>query len=261
MMTIENIDNKKICLSACSKYLIKILNNYYILTIGKANGRFIFMRIIYKYLGYENLFSFKDKNYNDIYKVLAQNNNPSYNFVNDRKNIILTYSLGSDEELISFILKENKKIKDVNISHNIKIQYNYNTKFLSDEKMINLSNTLFNKEDFENLCEIKMNATLLNFKNNDISDISPLKSENIKYLQNLDLSNNGIKNVDVFNELNLEDLIELILDQNEISDISPFENAKINNLQRLSLNNNNIKNIKTLENVNFNNLTKYLIIK
>ena len=76
---------------------------------------------------------------------MAQNNNPSYNFVNDRKNIILTYSLGSDEELISFILKENKKIKDVNISHNIKIQYNYNTKFLSDEKMINLSNTLFIK--------------------------------------------------------------------------------------------------------------------
>ena len=152
------------------------------------------------------------------------------------------------------MLKENTNIKEVIIPDNIKIQYNYSTKILANEKIINLSNTIFNNEDFENLCEIKMNAIYLNFQDSDISDLNSLKSENINYLQSLNLSNNFIKNIDAFNKLKLENLNDLILTQNKISNISAFENAKINNLERLYLNNNNINNIKVLENANFNNL-------
>jgi len=176
MITIDNIDNKNICLSACSKHLIKILKNYYILTIGKTNEKYIFIRLTFKYITYENCFSFKDKNYNDIYKLLLENNNPSYNFDDDKKAIYLAYSLGGIYEGISFMLKESRNTKDVIIPDNIKIQYNYNTKILSEEKVINLSNTIFNNQDFENLCIIKMNVTILNFKSNDISDLNPLKS-------------------------------------------------------------------------------------
>ena len=85
------------------------------------------------------------------------------------------------------MLKERHKTKDVIIPDNIKIQYNYNIKILSEEKVINLSNTIFNNEDFENLCIIKMNVTILNLESNDISDLNPLKSENTKQLENLNL--------------------------------------------------------------------------
>ena len=73
MVTIENIDNENICLSACAKHLIKIFKNYYILVIGKTNEKYIFFRLIFKYITYENCFAFKDKNYNDIYKILLDN--------------------------------------------------------------------------------------------------------------------------------------------------------------------------------------------
>ena len=212
METLENIDNEIICLYTCAKHLIKILKNYYILTIGKTSDKCIFIRLVFKCMTYENRFAFKDKNYNDIYKLLLENNNPSYNFDDDTKVIYLTYFLGSIYQKISFMLNENTHTEGVIIPDNIKIQYNYNKKILADEKIINLSNTIFNNEDFEKLCEIKMNAINLNFENNGISDLSPLKSENINYLQNLNLSKNCIKNIDVFNKLKLENLEELFLE-------------------------------------------------
>ena len=254
MITKKNKDNETIYLSACIKKLIKIGKNYYILIIGKSNNKYIFIRLIYNDNYYENLFTFRNEDYNYIYKQLLNNNEPLIRFNVGKSIIYLSYSQENIDQDITFKLKIDE-IHNIN-SDNIKIKYNFNTKFLSNEKMIILSKTSFNNKDFENLCEIKMNATLLNLENNNISDLNPLKSENIKYLQKLNLSNNKIKNIDTLDKLKLNNLKELMLNDNKIVDISILENIKLINLEILYLNNNNISNIEVLENVNFQNLTK-----
>ena len=255
MIIIDDVDTEKICLLACTKKLINMNNKYYKLTIGKTIEKFIFIRLIFECSYYENFFDFENENNNDIYKLLIDSNDPSYS-INEGSSAYLYFLLGNINESINFTLNINLDVKDIIITDNTKIEYNYNTKILSDEEIMNLSNISFNNEDFENLCHVKMHCTLLILDNNDISDISPLKSENIKFLQELNLSFNLISNIEVFNKLKLENLEELALEGNGISDIRPFENAEMNNLEKLYLNNNNINNIKALENVNFNNLTQ-----
>ena len=243
-----------IYLSAGIKKLIKIGINYYKLIIGKTKDKYIFIRLIIDKMKYENLFTFRNEDYNDIYKKLLDNNNPSYKFKAGKGIIYLTYSLENITQDIIFKLIMKSLGITINNSNNIKI--NYNNKLLSDEKMIILSNASFNNQDFEYLCEIEINATFLNLENNNISDLSQLKSENIKYLQKLNLSNNKIESIDVIDKLKLINLKELMLNDNKIEDISVLEKIKLNNLEILYLKNNSISNIEVLENVKFENLIK-----
>ena len=194
MIIKHKIDSEEIFLLACTKKLINMQNKYYKLTIGKTIENYIFMRLIINCSYYENFFDFENQNYNDIYKLLINANDPSYN-INEGNSIYLLFYLGSIDKTIRFDLKINLDIKDIIFVDNIKIEYHYNTKILSDEEIMNLSNISFNNEDLENLCHTKMHCTLLILDNNDISDISPLKSENIKYLQELNLSFNLISNI------------------------------------------------------------------
>ena len=189
MITKKKIDYNTILLSTYSNHLIQIGRKYYKLIIGKTNKKFIFIRLVINNDIFENFFASKDEDYNDIYKQLLWNNNPSYSF-NSGKNIIyLSYYQKNINLDIRFKLNlKSLAEKYIINSDNIKIEYNYNTKILSSEKLIVLSNISFNDEDFKNLCKISMKATLLNLERNNISDLSPLKSENIKFLQKLNLT-------------------------------------------------------------------------
>ena len=93
MITKKDKDNRIVSLSACIYKLIKIDNNYCKLIIGKSFDRYIFIRLIINNINYENLFSFKNEDYNDIYEQLSKKNNPSYRFNMGKRIIYLTYSL------------------------------------------------------------------------------------------------------------------------------------------------------------------------
>ena len=90
----------------------------------------IFLYVIINNINYENLFSFKNEDYNDIYEQLSKKNNPSYKFTMGKRIIYLTYSL-KNMYLTNFKLnmKSFGEKKSIN-SDNIKINYIYDSKIL-----------------------------------------------------------------------------------------------------------------------------------
>ena len=66
-------------------------------------------------------------------------NDPSYN-IYEGDSIDLLFHLENTNKTIRFELNINLDEKEIIIADNIKIEYNYNTKILSDEEIMNLSN-------------------------------------------------------------------------------------------------------------------------
>ena len=74
---------------------------------------------------------------------------------------------------------------------------------------------------------------------------------NFNELKCLYLDKNNIININVFLNVNMIHLESLNLSNNKINDISIFEKANFNQLKYLYLNNNNISDINVLDKANF----------
>ena len=103
--------------------------------------------------------------------------------------------------------------------------YEINLKGLLNEKYSSLEE--FCNKEFSELENLNLSC-------NDISDISALKNLKSPNLRILDLSDNNIKNLDIFRELQFN-LEALYIKGNQIEDLSIFkEDTILNNLQKLS---------------------------
>ena len=110
-------------------------------------------------------------------------------------------------------------MKETENNYEINLKGSLNTKYSSLEEFCN--------NEFSELEN-------LNLSSNDISDISPLKNLKSPKLRILDLSDNNIKNLDIFRELQFN-LEALYIKGNQIEDLSIFkEDTILNNLQKLS---------------------------
>ena len=124
--------------------------------------------------------------------------------------------------------------------HRIKTNNNINKlltmKETENNYEINLKGSLKTKySSLEEFCNNEFSELEnLNLSSNDISDISPLKNLKSPKLRILDLSDNNIKNLDIFRELQFN-LEALYIKGNQIEDLSIFkEETILNNLQKLS---------------------------
>jgi len=135
-------------------------------------------------------------------------------------------------------------------------------KILSKIDEIEINNQelfLTNKNELYVFCKLKFpNLKLINFKNNNLynNDLDMIKNLFSENLIKLNLSENKFTDIKIFdNEENLINLNELDLSNNKIKDIESLINCKFPNLITLNLRNNEIEDISCLEKSNsFNKL-------
>ena len=121
---------------------------------------------------------------------------------------------------------------------------------------LNSTNLLIEKLDLSDYLEFEVKGTPWGWKNNieKISEIVGL--ENLKYLKQLDISNNQIKNVEGL--VSLKSLTHLVLSNNQISDPNNIEYLKqLSKLQFLDLCGNEIVNF--IKKDDFNPNTRVLL--
>lgn len=179
--------------------------------------------------------------------------------------------LKSIHKLLNELKEENKKIKEeIIILKNIINKSNKNNKITLNEfgnkYKLNLSGKNITTLDltgrfvknyniFDDLCKLDLielkNLLLVGNNIFDINSIEFLKTENLVFL---DLSNNEISDLKVFEKVNFRELKKLFLVQNYIKYIGSFKNSKMENLEILSLNDNKIYDISVFKQVNFKNL-------
>ena len=80
----------------------------------------------------------------------------------------------------------------------------------------------------------------INISNNSIKNIEPLSKMFLPFLESLNFSFNQIENIEPIANLNCKELKEIILTKNNISDISPFINSVFPKLELLRVENNKI---------------------
>ena len=151
-----------------------------------------------------------------------------------------------DEELLAKINGlENKILKSLNIKLDVKIKkddlvLNLEGKNIGNPEIILLSGIQFN-----NLKELVL-------KNNNITNFEPLKDLKAKNLQKIDLSYNGIYNIESLTNIinNNENIEDINLSHNKIKEIEPVKDIKGNNPIIIDFSSNEIKEIKEVENFN-----------
>ena len=148
----------------------------------------------------------------------------------------------------------------LNVPLNDFIKKKYSNKFEENEikSLINNSANIVYFED-----NVKCKDNNYNVNGNNLSD--NIINENIFKLShnfnNIKILNLTFKNIsyidmDIFEEVNFENLEKLYLDNNKISDINFLEKVRFAELKELYLNSNNISNIDILEKVNIPNLER-----
>ena len=131
---------------------------------------------------------------------------------------------------------EELNIKDENIS------------FVNVEN-IYITIELFSNINFQNIKNIvfqncRIDSRYLNILGNIFTN----------NLISLNLSQNQISEINLFNNKDFPNLINLDLSSNNISDISPLFNSKINNLKKLNLSHNEINDLKDIEKATFKSI-------
>ena len=169
-------------------------------------------------------------------------------------NIIKLYDIYEEEYL------KNKNSKDLIHSNNI---INFNRKYCTNlskyDNYINLvgkniSNEGFNY--FNNILNEECNPKIeiIDFSENNISNINSLKNAKYYNLRELYLYSNKISDIEILSSINYNNLEILNLAYNNIIDISPLNSGKFYNLQKLYLYYNYIEDLSFIENEMF----KYL---
>ena len=132
----------------------------------------------------------------------------------------------------------------------MKLFYNFKKKYnvsIEESGAIDLCSKNIGDNSFNDLSKIKLKIIILDLSSNKISNISPLKSDNFKYLQKLYLCENEIEDLTCLNNLRLDYLLELKLWANKIVDITPLKNVIFKKIKILDLSNNKISEIGILK--------------
>ena len=153
--------------------------------------------------------------------------------------------------------RDIQKIDVFNIQFHSK--ENTNTKIGLETKKCTLNS--IGQKGFIDFCSLYLSKiTSLNLSNNNIEDITALEKFRAPYLEELDLSYNSIRKIDIFEKLKYP-LKELDLRYNLIYDITIFKNDNIfPDLTKLYLNNNYFDS-ENIENENIINHLKERMIK
>ena len=139
---------------------------------------------------------------------------------------------------INDFIKMNKRNEELLKEFNRK--YNFNIKDTKVDKL-DLRWKKLGNNGFEDLCQIEfkqLKELILN--NNNISDLKPLEKAKFEKLEILDLSQNKISNINIFDRVNFKGIKQLYLGYNDISDIKVFERVNFEKLEVLLLNDNKI---------------------
>ena len=136
-------------------------------------------------------------------------------------------------------------------------------KILCSVKFKKLEQLLLEENDIHNINCIEKNhfgkdliAALkeLNLSNNKIESIKVFESVKFLNLKQLDLSKNQITDISPLAKVNFKELEELMLDQNQIDSIDILIKMNCGNLKKLKLEKNNVNNIDILEKIPFTKL-------
>ena len=218
---------------------------------------------------------YADKNYNFIHKCSTKNGSSGSPIMNMSNKIIGVhkegykdeYNIGSflNEAIKEFIrqfyyhidISDNKNDKNIVLNEYNK-KYNLDIKDINIEKLDLSSKNIVN-EGLEYLSKIEFKKLKnLDLSNNNISNISALKSIKFKNLEILDLSNNKISDIDVLEKVSFKGLKELNLNNNKITNINILEKVNFKELKILNLHKNNISDLKVLDKVKFEKLKLFI---
>lgn len=138
--------------------------------------------------------------------------------------------------------EQNNAIKELLDKYKIKLSENDEEINLENKKIDDRAIKLISKIDFKNL-------KIINLSNNTIKNIEPFKNMNLNHLRKIDLSLNEIENIKVFEKLDLPELKELNFNNNKINNFDPLINSnRLPKLEKLEYKNNDIqKDFKELE--------------
>ena len=162
-------------------------------------------------------------------------NNSNIPVINDKKDTKEIKLYMKKPKLFS--INEFNKLFKIAIINNDITELKLGYKNLGDNKLKNLTNI-----NFDNLEKLWLSY-------NRISDIKFLEELKYPKLQTLDLSNNKIENINIFENTHFFNLRKLWLNNNLIKDISVFIKIKCELLEELNLKNNYISNISSLEKI------------
>ena len=231
----------------------------------------IFYDIYYNAMDENNYLKELNINYNNIKKltlnikydidyeedILYENNKDFFetffSFNNIQNNLIYLNIDFDEENYLTSELFENindfKSLKylyicNFNFDNNFIIKI-INLKLLYCEKCSNITIS-------DTFCQ---KLEILNFIDNNISNIKHLENVNLKELKELNLYNNNISDIKILEKIKFDKLKILNLSGNNISDINSLVNANLKELKDLNLYNNNIIDINELENAKFDQLT------
>jgi Leucine-rich repeat (LRR) protein len=141
-----------------------------------------------------------------------------------------------DIECVSDSLKDTYKKQEDAI---ITLLENNNIYITKKETALKLRNKNLKDEEFKLISLIKFNQLQeINLSENNIKNIEPFRKMNLPYLEYLDMSNNKIVHVSPITEINSKILTEIYLQNNEIYDFSPFLHAEFPKLELLRIDNN-----------------------
>jgi len=214
-----------------------------------------------KNLQYNNIIN----NYQNLIKLnnilINSYENESYkkiNIINIKHyiNIIKSYDIYEDEYL------KNKNSKELIHSNNI-INFNkkYCTNLSKDDNYINLVGKNISNEGFNffnNILNKENNPKIeiIDFSENNISNINSLRNAKCYNLKELYIYSNQISNIDILSNIKFNNLEILNLAYNNIFDLSPLNRGNFYNLQKLYLYYNHIEDISFIENEMFKNLIR-----
>ena len=204
-------------------------------------------------------------NFNNIILNSYENFQNNYfhiqSLINIGKTIEREYQRKSKELdiMISGLEKRHKiqkeAIKSLKVQFEIDLNGNERKLSLRERNLGDNGFKLISKIQFLNLKEIDVSK-------NGIKDIEPLNNMILPHLEYLNMSSNNIENVKPITELNSKKLKEICLQDNNISDFSSFLQSDFPQLERLRIENNNfdstLSESKELINEKYKNKVFYI---
>ena len=162
-------------------------------------------------------------------------------------------------EILKNDLEKRNKIQE---EAKNEIYKNFNIKLKGNEEKLSLRNINLGDNGFKLISKIIFtNLKEIDVSQNGIKDITPLNNMILPHLEYLNMSNNQIENIEPIAELNSKKLKEICLQENEIKDVSSLLKSEFPDLERLRLEKNqfdkSLESFKQLINKKYKNKVFY----
>ena len=131
------------------------------------------------------------------------------------------------------------------------LQKKFRLTFNGEEKKLELRERKLGSEGFKLISKINFNQLIdMNISGNGIQNLEPLNNMNLPYLKYCDLSENEIIDIEPIRFLNCKKIRELCLQNNKIKKLSPLLDTDFKELQILRIENNSFdKSLKEFKQV------------